>query len=243
MASRRDPKAGSSHSDSVVIRSGALIVFEGIEGAGKTTQLLRLTARLAAAGVASETFREPGGTALGDEIRRVLLDPASDITPRAEALLFMASRAELVERRIRPQLAAGRVVLLDRFTLSTYAYQVAGRGLDEREVRAANAVATGGLTPTLTLMLRLPQEVGAERARLRGKFDRMEASGDAFHARVTAAFEEFEDGRWQEQHPEVGPLLPVDATGTADEVEQRLLRLLTEALPELAGALERVVPA
>lgn len=222
-----------------MIRSGALIVFEGIEGAGKTTQLLRLTARLAAAGVPSETYREPGGTPFGDDIRRLLLDPATDITARAEALLFMASRAELVEKRIRPQLAAGRVVLLDRFTLSTYAYQVAGRGLDEREVRAANAVATGGLTPTLTLMLRLPQQVGAERARLRGKSDRMEASGDEFHARVTAAFERFEDAVWQREHPEAGPLLPVDATGSADDVEQRVLRMLIEALPELGGALEQ----
>jgi dTMP kinase len=222
-----------------MMRSGALIVFEGIEGAGKTTQLLRLAARLAAAGVPSETYREPGGTALGDEIRRVLLDPDREITPRSEALLFMASRAELVERRIRPQLAAGRVVLLDRFTLSTYAYQVAGRGLDEREVRAANAVATGGLTPTLTFMLRLPQSVGAERARLRGKSDRMEASGEAFHARVTAAFARFEEAAWQREHPEVGPLLPLEATGTADDVEQRVLHLLAEALPELRDALER----
>jgi dTMP kinase len=222
-----------------VIRSGALIVFEGIEGAGKTTQLLRLTARLAAAGVPAETYREPGGTPVGDDIRRLLLDPAREITPRTEALLFMASRAELVDQRIRPQLAAGRVVLLDRFTLSTYAYQVAGRGLDEREVRAANAVATSGLTPTLTLMLQLPQQVGAERARLRGQSDRMEASGDEFHARVTAAFERFEDPVWQREHPEVGPLLPVDATGSADDVEQRVLRMLTEALPALRSALER----
>jgi dTMP kinase len=224
-----------------VIRGGALIVFEGIEGAGKTTQILRLTARLAAAGVPSDSYREPGGTPIGDEIRRILLDPDREITARAEALLFMASRAELIDRRIRPQLAAGRVVLLDRFTLSTYAYQVAGRGLDEREVRAANTIATGGLTPTLTLMLRLPQHVGTERARLRGTSDRMEASGDAFHTRVTDAFERFEDPRWQQEHPEVGPLLPVDATGSADDVEQRVLRMLTEALPELRGALTREV--
>jgi len=226
-----------------VIRSGALIVFEGIEGAGKTTQLLRLHARLAAAGVPCEAYREPGGTPLGDDIRAMLLDPSREITPRAEALLFMVSRAELVERRIRPQLAAGRIVLLDRFTLSTYAYQVAGRGLDEREVRAANAIAAGGLTPSLRLLLRLPQQTGAERARLRGAADRMEASGHEFHARVTAAFETFEDAAWQREHPEVGPLLPVDATGTADDVEQRVLRLLAEAVPELGGALDRAVVA
>jgi dTMP kinase len=219
-------------------RAGSLIVFEGIEGAGKTTQLLRLTARLAAAGVPSETYREPGGTPLGDEVRKLLLDPMRDITPRAEALLFMASRAELVERRIRPMLDAGRVVLVDRFTLSTYAYQVAGRGLDEREVRAANVTATGGLVPTLTLLLRVPLAVGAERARLRGAPDRMEASGAAFHARVAAAFAEFEAPAWQREHPECGPLLAVDADGTADEVEQRVLQLLVEGLPALRSALD-----
>lgn len=221
----------------VKVRGGLLIVFEGIEGAGKTTQLTRLHARLAAAGVLNEAYREPGGTPLGDEIRRLLLDPDRHVTGRAEALLFMASRAELVERCLRPKLAAGYVVLLDRFSLSTYAYQVAGRGLDEREVRAANVTATAGLVPTLTLLLRASPEVGAERARLRGVPDRMEASGAAFHARVAGAFAAFEGPAWQREHPECGPLLPIDADGTADDVEQRVLTVLAEALPELRGAL------
>jgi dTMP kinase len=219
------------------VREGSLIVFEGIEGAGKTTQLTRLHARLSAAGVPSEAYREPGGTSLGDEIRRLLLDPDRHRSARAEALLFMASRAELVERRLRPKLAAGCVVLLDRFTLSTYAYQVAGRGLDEREVRAANVTATAGIVPTLTLLLRASPEVGAERARLRGAPDRMEASGVAFHARVAEAFEAFERPVWQREHPECGPLLPIDADGTADDVERRVLSVLAEALPELRSAL------
>jgi dTMP kinase len=216
---------------------GTLIVFEGIEGAGKTTQLVRLAARLAAAGIAHESYREPGGTPLGDAIRGVLLDPSREITPRAEALLFMASRAELVERALKPSLLAGRVVLLDRFTLSTYAYQVAGRGLDEREVRAANVTATAGLVPTLTLLLRLPVAVGAARARRRGAPDRMESQGDSFHERVADAFARFEDRRWQSAHPECGPILPVDAEGGADDVELRVLNLLTEALPGLRDAL------
>ena len=218
-------------------REGTLIVFEGIEGAGKTTQLLRLTARLAAAGVPSDSYREPGGTPLGDDIRKLLLDPTRDITPRAEALLFMASRAELVERAVGPALAAGRVVLLDRFTLSTYAYQVAGRGLDEREVRAANVTATGGIVPSLTLLLRVPPATGEARARRRGAPDRMEGSGSEFHARVAQAFASFEDRTWQREHPECGPLLVVDADAPADDVEQRVLGLLTERLPALRGAL------
>lgn len=224
----------------MTVRSGSLIVFEGIEGAGKTTQLTRLATRLAAAGIGCDSFREPGGTAIGDEIRRLLLDPAHDVTPRAEALLFMASRAELVERALKPALAAGRIVLLDRFTLSTYAYQVAGRGLDEREVRAANVTATGGLVPELTVLLRVSPSVGEERARRRGVLDRMEASGAAFHERVAAAFARYEDRSWQREHPECGPIIGVDADGTADDVETRVLQLLTEAIPELRSALTAV---
>lgn len=218
-------------------RDGTLIVFEGIEGAGKTTQLTRLVARMAAAGVPYSSYREPGGTALGDAIRGVLLDPTREISPRAEALLFMASRAELVERALRPDLAAGRVVLLDRFTLSTYAYQVGGRGLSEREVRAANVTATGGLVPDLTILLRVQPATGMDRAQRRGAPDRMEALGPAFHDRVARAFAQFEDRSWQAEHPECGPVLPVEGDGPADDVEMRVLQALTEALPALRSAL------
>src|SRR6476469_5590490 len=113
---------------------GLLIVFAGAEGAGKSPQLRKLAECLGAAGRNVVAVREPGGTVVGDEIRRILLDPQSDIVPRAEALLFMASRAQLVEREIRPALEEGAIVLLDRFFLSTYAYQIAGHGLPESEV-------------------------------------------------------------------------------------------------------------
>src|SRR5487761_2353808 len=124
-ASRRVRRVRSSCSGDMA--RGPLIVFEGAEGAGKTTQLRRLASWLESGGRVVHALREPGGTPLGDEIRRLLLDPASDITPRAEALLFMASRAQLVQSLVRPALAAGHVVLLDRFFLSTYAYQGGGR--------------------------------------------------------------------------------------------------------------------
>src|SRR3954466_6081642 len=143
---------------------GLLIVFEGAEGAGKSTQLRRLAECLGEAGRNVVAVREPGGTIVGDQIRRILLDPESDIVPRAEALLFMASRAQLVEREIRPALERGAIVLVDRFFLSTFAYQGDGRGLPEADLRAANAMATTGLVPDRTLLLTLPPEAGLARA-------------------------------------------------------------------------------
>ena len=189
-----------------------LIVVEGGEGSGKSTQLRLLSATLAAHDIAHRCLREPGGTTLGTEVRRVLLDPSSEITPRAEALLFMASRAELVEREIRPALARGEVVLLDRFFLSTYAYQVAGHGLPEEEVRAANRFATGGLVPSVNLLLSYPVAEGLARAAGRpSAHDRMEAMGESFHQRVAAAFETFTEDAWLREHPECGPIVRIDA--------------------------------
>src|SRR5207248_1654147 len=135
--------------------------------------------------------REPGGTPAGDEIRKLLLDPTSDIVPRAESLLFMASRAQLVEREITPALADGVTVLLDRFFLSTYAYQVAGRGLPHDQIRTANLLATAELRPDVTLLLSLPVAEGLRRATERGPHDRMEKAEAAFHERVAGAFAEF----------------------------------------------------
>jgi dTMP kinase len=166
---------------------GRLLVFEGAEGVGKTTQVARLVARLARAGAACEHYREPGGTPLGDAVRALLLDPAGDVAPRAEALLFMAARAQL-GAHVGARLRAGAWVVLDRFFLSTYAYQIAGRGLPAGEVRAANALATAGLVPDLTVLLALDPAVARARMVARGGLDRMEREDAAFHARVGAAF-------------------------------------------------------
>jgi dTMP kinase len=215
---------------------GRLIVFDGVEGAGKSTQLDRLAAHLERAGVRHRCFREPGGTPLGDEIRRVLLDPASRISARSEALLFMASRAELVARELRPGLASGTVILLDRFFLSTYAYQVAGRGLPEPEVRTANLMATDGLVPDLTLLLTLGATEGLARATKRSGPDRIEQSGDAFHARVERAFAEFATEAWQRAHPECGPIVSIGASGQPDAVEARVLDALAGRFADLRQA-------
>jgi dTMP kinase len=216
---------------------GALIVLEGVEGAGKTTQVRRLVDRLLAAGLPCLPVREPGGTPAGDVIRQLLLDPQRHMDARAEALLFMASRAQLVTDVIRPALERGTFVVADRFFLSTYAYQIAGRGLPEEEVREANALATGGLIPDLTILLDLSSADGLSRALRRGGADRMERSGDAFHGRVRAAFVEFAGSAWQEAHPEAGPVALVDASGTEDEVASRVAAEVTRRWPRTAAAL------
>jgi dTMP kinase len=216
---------------------GGLIVFEGAEGAGKTTQIRILAERLATAGIPGISVREPGGTPVGDEIRQILLHADQEITPATEALLFMASRAELVARKIRPALEGGKVVLVDRFFLSTYAYQIVGRGLAEAEVRAANRLATGGLVPDLTLLLDVPATHGLERADARGKRDRIERSGDDFHAEVGDAFRQFADPAWQHSHPECGPIKLIAGTGDEATVHSRVVSALTAAFAQPFAAL------
>ena len=197
---------------------GKLIVFEGAEGAGKTTQIRLLGERLKMRGIPSVTFREPGGTALGDAVRSIVLAREGEIAPAAEALLFIASRAELVESEVRPALERGSVVILDRFFLSTYAYQIAGRGLPEADVRAANHLATGGLVPDLTILLHISAGEGMARAAKRGDGDRVEKAGDEFHQRVNEAFSSFTDGNWQRAHPECGRIVRVEGVGSEDEI-------------------------
>jgi dTMP kinase len=209
-----------------------LIVLEGAEAVGKTTQLARITEWFRASGIDHICVREPGGTTVGDELRRILLDPSSSLSPRAEALLFMASRAELVDRVIRPGLAAKRTALVDRFFLSTYAYQIHGRGLDEADVRAANRLATGGLIPDLTLLLTLPLATSRERLQARQSGpDRMEQAAHGFHERVAAAFADFATLEWQRSHPECGRVVPIDASGSEGNVFDRIKQVITDAWP------------
>jgi len=215
-----------------VAHEGRLIVFEGGEGSGKSTQLRLLADSLASAGIPHRCLREPGGTALGAEIRRLVLEREWEIDARAEALLFMASRAQLVVKEVRPALERGEIVLLDRFFLSTYAYQIGGRALPEDEVRAANAFATANLIPDVTLLLTFPVEEGLARAAGRSAaHDRMEREGRAFHERVATAFASFASPKWQRAHPECGPIVPIQAAGSERDVAARVREALAARWP------------
>ncbi|NEP18483.1 MAG: dTMP kinase [Leptolyngbya sp. SIO4C1] len=181
---------------------GKLIVFEGVEGCGKTTQLTHLCTWLQESDLLNQlrsrcgiqgvlATREPGGTQLGQALRQLLLLPPGEISlaDRAELLLYAADRAQHVEETIRPALAAGYLVICDRYTASTVAYQGYGRQLDLQLIETLNQIATGGLQSDLTLWLRLEAAAGLARLPKRGQIDRIERSGLAFHQRVQQGFE------------------------------------------------------
>ena len=200
---------------------GRFITFEGGEGCGKSTQARRLVAALKAEGIDAVAVREPGGTPLAEEVRRLLKAFPSDVPcDRSELLLFLAARAQLVRRVVRPALDAGRWVVSDRFSDSTIAYQGYGRGLDLALVRAADAFACDGLRPDLTLLLVASPEKAAERVRGREKAthvaaDRFDIAGGEFHERVRDGF-----AALAAAEPE--RIVSIDADGAEDEVWERV---------------------
>jgi len=197
--------------------SGLMITFEGGDGSGKSTQIAVLAARLRALGHEVRTFREPGGVAPGDpgeRIRDILLDPVhTELGVRAELLLYEAARAQLVAAHYRPGIAEGAIVLCDRYADSSVAYQGYGRAvLPVEEVHELNRIATGGLTPDLTLLLDVDPTHGLAQAAARGA-DRLEQAGAPFHERVRAGYLVM-----AEEEPErikVVPRGPVDEVAAA----------------------------
>ena len=162
---------------------GVLISVEGVDGAGKTTLVAGLAAALGAV-----VLREPGGTAVSERVRELLTDPALEIDPRTEALLYAAARAQLVAEQLRPLLADGATVLLDRFVDSSLAYQGAARGLGVDAIRALNEFGTGGLRPDRTLLLRVDPALARERIAGRAA-DRLEREDGAFFAAIADAYD------------------------------------------------------
>ena len=208
--------------------AGILLVLEGIEGSGKTTQFALLRDWLVEQGRDVQAAREPGGTPVGEAARQALLH-SGEVPVRAELLLMLASRAALMEQVVEPALARGAIVLLDRFEMSSFAYQSYGRGLSLDAVRAANAVATGGRRPDLTIVLEVPGEVGEARRAAAGKGqDRIEAAGRAFHERVARGYLELARN---EQN-----VVLVDGTGSVEDVQRRLRDELRRRFPETIGS-------
>lgn len=201
---------------------GLFLVLEGIEGCGKTTQAKRLESWLESRGLPFMAVREPGGTAVGEEVRRLLLD-GGVVDDRTELLLLLSARAALVQDVIEPAVADGRIVVGDRYSLSTFAYQAHGRGLDLETVRKLNAFATGGLWPDLTIVLDVPRATSEERRSARSR-DRIERAGSGFHDRVAAAYAEL-----ARSEPDVRVL---DATGSPAAVHAALVGLLEGTFPE-----------
>lgn len=203
------------------------ITFEGPEGAGKTTQVALLADALRARGWRVVTTREPGGTPLGDQLRAILLHGAEPPGAEVEAYLMTGARAAHVRQVIRPALAAGAIVLCDRFADSTLAYQGGGRGLPLDELRALQRLAVGDTWPDLTLLLDAPVELGLARRARAGDGNRMDGEAVAFHARVAAwyrAAAAAEPARWR----------VVDATAEAAVVHTQVLDAVSAALEPAA---------
>ncbi|MDC0834051.1 dTMP kinase [Geitlerinema sp. CS-897] len=214
--------------------TGSFVVFEGIEGCGKTTQLQRtcdwLRSRVRGSVVVT---REPGGTELGRQLRTVLLEvrEGEPIGDRAELLLYAADRAQHVERSIKPQLASGAIVLCDRYTDSTVAYQGYGRQLNRELIDRLNHIATGGLEPDLTLWLDVEPEIGLDRARKRGEANRLEREALDFHRRVRQGY-----AALAQQYPH--RIVRIDGRRSPDEVEKKVQQILTERLSLKLSGLE-----
>ena len=207
--------------------SGFFVVLEGPEGAGKSTLARALAERFRQAGHEPVMVREPGGTPAAEALRQELLHADRSWTPERELLYYTTARADVVGQVIRPALEAGRIVLSDRFDLSTLAYQSVGRGLPLPMVSWVNQAATGGLKPDLTLILDLPVELGTARQIASGKArDRLEREPEAFHRRVAARYRE-----------ETGPgIVHLDATQPAPELERAAWNAITSVNAMLTPA-------
>lgn len=204
---------------------GRLITIEGLDGAGKSTLAAALAEALKRRGVRVELLREPGGVGLSERIRELVKDPSLKVGARAEALLYAAARAELVQERVAPLLRDGALVLLDRFVDSSLAYQGAGRELGIEQVRAINLFATGEITPDRTLLLAIAPSTGRARQDARGaEPDRLERESERFFQAIASAYEEL--ARSEPQR-----IRAIDAEQTPERVLEQALAAIEDLLP------------
>jgi len=199
------------------------ITFEGIDGSGKTTQINLLSARLRERGIDVLALREPGGNEISENIREVLLSSKNEIGVRAELLLFVAARAQLVEKVIEPALDAGKLVICDRFIDSSVAYQGFGRGIDISDVRSCNKFATNNLVPNLTFFLDVPTTVGLGRTSARGENvpDRMESAGESF-------FDKARNGYLSIAESEPNRFIVLDGRAKPEEIHEEIWELVSK---------------
>lgn len=212
--------------------NGLFITFEGLDKAGKTTQIARLAARLERLGHTVTATREPGGTTLCEEIRQLLMKKQSErLVDEAELLLFSASRAQLLRERIWPELSAGHIVVCDRFADSTTAYQGYARGMDLEFIRHLNAYAIGNRWPDLTIFLDLTVEESFRRLgkvldTTQAEVDRFEIESRNFYEKVRQGFLELAAG-----NPE--RIVTLDATHTVEELDEQIWQIVQKRLPSL----------
>lgn len=208
---------------------GRLITIEGLDGAGKSTLAAALAEALKRRGVRVELLREPGGVGLSERIRELVKDPSLKVGARAEALLYAAARAELVQERVAPLLRDGALVLLDRFVDSSLAYQGAGRELGIEQVRAINLFATGEITPDRTLLLAIAPSTGRARQDARGaEPDRLERESERFFQAIASAYEEL--ARSEPQR-----IRAIDAEQTPERVLEQALAAIEDLTTALDG--------
>jgi dTMP kinase len=209
---------------------GLFITFEGTEGSGKSTQISLLADYLRSEGRAFTLTREPGGTPIGDQVRKILLDPSNKaLDPKAELLLYAASRVQHLAEKIIPALEAGQVVLCDRFSDATLAYQGYGRGLDIEVIRALDRIVTAGLHPHLTVLLDLDVVAGLSRARGRNSSSGLEHEG-RFENEDTAFHERVRQGYLALAKAEPDRIRVVNAARTPAEVQKDVRRIVDDVL-------------
>jgi len=211
--------------------AGRFLVFDGPDGSGKTTQFGRFARACREAGLEVCEVREPGGTSIGEQIRQILLDPKNEaMSLRCEMMLYMASRAQLLEERIRPALAMRSVVLADRFISSTLAYQGTAGGMSQEEILAVGRVAIGAVWPDLTVIFDVDERAAS--SRLNPLLDRMELRGSEFHKRVR-------NGYLAQANAQPDKYCVIDASPDADQVHRALMIALAArfaAMPVRSGA-------
>lgn len=213
------------------MKKGLFITFEGADGCGKTTQMELLAEYLQKTGKDVVLTREPGGKGLGEKVREILLNYEGDVSDRCESFLFLADRAQNIDTIVKPAIEQGKIVLCDRHTDSTIAYQGYGRGLDIQEINMLNNLATGGKKPNLTFVFDI--DVNTSMKRVGAKKDRLESAGIEFHNRVRSGYLKL-----AQQEPE--RIKVIDATESVEQIHNQVTKIFNSYITQLLSSQEKL---